>query len=355
MLNLLAVLASMALAIPAYGQTVPDWGEEIIAPCRLGTPQCWWWWRQQVESGRINLPTPFSVPDPDPAPAPAEPSEPIALGPGVVVTETGVVMPVLDVNREGFTVTTPCRNEATVTGGSFLRNVDVVLDPGHGGRDEGAIGPNGMREKDLNLQVARMAAEELEARGYRVLLTRNSDYWLAIQVRAAIGFAVLPQVFVSIHHNAGATRRSSTPGTEIYHQVDNSDSRRLAGILYEDIYQALSQFEVRWRFSVFRGANAVIRQRDKQELYGILRHTAGLNAVITEAAYMSTLAEARLLADPQVQAAEATAIVNGIVRYLRTDDPGSGYNGTTVTNRRLPPSGNSGCVDPPFEIDLQPE
>ena len=353
LMSVLAVFVSMAMVTPAYGQLHPDWGEEIIAPCRLGTPQCWWWWRQQVQSGKIAAPTPFSFPAPAPTPTPAspEPSAPIVLGPGVVVTETGVVLPVLDVERVGFTVTTPCRKEAFVTGGSYLRHVDVVLDPGHGGRDLGAVGPNGLREKDLNLEVAKMAAQELEARGYSVLLTRNSDYWIAIEVRAEIGLAVLPEVFVSVHHNAGATRRSNTPGTETYHQADNPESRRLAGILYEEVHEGLSRFDTQWRYSVFKGANAVIRQRDRQELYGILRHTAGLASVLTEAAYMSTLSQARLLADPEVQAAEASAIANGIIRYLRTDDPGSGYNGTTVTNRRLPSGGTSGCTDPPFETE----
>ncbi len=359
LLNLLALVAVMALVTPVHGQAHPDWGEEVIAPCRLGTPQCWWWWRQQVESGKIALPTPLSTPDPtpahDPDPTAVEPLEPIPLGPGVVVTETGVVMPVLDVAREGYTVTTPCRNEAFVTTGSYLRHVDVVLDPGHGGRDSGAVGPNGLLEKDLNLKVAEAAAQELEARGYSVLLTRNADYWMAIQVRAEIGLSVLPEAFVSVHHNAGATRSSSTPGTEIYHQADNPEARRLAGLIYEEVHQALSRFDAQWRFSVFQGANSVIRQRDKQDLYGILRHTPGLASVITEAAYLSTRSEARLLSDPVVQAAEGAAIANGIIRFLRTDDPGSGYNGTTVTNRRLPSSGNSRCADPPFDIDRQPE
>ena len=66
---------------------------------------------------------------------------------------------------------------------------------------------------------------------------------------------------------------------------------------------------------------------------------------------MTTPAEARLLADPAVQAAEASAIAAGIVRYLTTDAPGSGYNGTHVTGRVLTTGGTRGCVDPPLDME----
>jgi len=75
----------------------------------------------------------------------------------------------------------------------------------------------------------------------------------------------------------------------------------LAGILYERLRGALSQYDITWRVTDLRGANAVVRRRDGKDLYGILQYTPGLTSVITEAAYLSNPAEARLLADPDAQ------------------------------------------------------
>lgn len=145
-------------------------------------------------------------------PVQAEDIEPGPPGNGVVVTDSGLVLPVREAQEGGYRVTTPCWREGFVSSGTYLAGVDVVLDPGHGGSDYGAIGSNGLSEKDLNLAVAQMAATELRALGYSVLLTRTTDVRMPVVVRSEIARAVDPYVFVSIHHNGGAVRRSSNPG-----------------------------------------------------------------------------------------------------------------------------------------------
>lgn len=281
--------------------------------------------------------------------AASEDIEPDPPGGGVVVTGEGLVLPVREVREDGYLVTTLCLREGLVPSGVHVRRVDVVLDPGHGGVDPGAVGRKGLSEEALNLKVALAAARYLRERGYSVLLTRTTDVLLPTVLRAEIARAVAAKAFVSIHHNGGAVRRSRTPGTEIYHQAHNPESRRLAGILYEEISAALSQYDIEWRYTVYRGANAVVRKRDGKDLYGVLRHSSGMAAALTEAAYLSNPAEERVLSDPAVQAVEASAIADGIVRYLTTEDPGSGYNGTVVTSRRLRSSSQAACVDSPPE------
>ena len=288
-------------------------------------------------------------------PVQAQDIEPGPPGNGVVVTDTGLVLPVREAQDGGFRVTTTCWREGFVSSGTYLGGVDVVLDPGHGGSEPGAIGFNGLSEKELNLAVARMAATELRAHGYSVLLTRTTDVRMPVVVRSEIARAVDPYVFVSIHHNGGAVRRSSNPGTETYHQAGNPASVRLAGILYERIHSALSQYDIAWRVTGLRGANAVVRSRDGKDLYGILQYTPGLTSVITEAAYLSNPAEARLLADPGVQETEALAIAHGIIQYLTSESPGSGYNGTIITSRRLGSGSPRGCVDPPAGTGALPQ
>ena len=73
-------------------------------------------------------------------------------------------------------------------------------------------------------------------------------------------------------------------------------------------------------------AGAIYRAaRDGSDFYGVLRRTAGVPAVLIEAGYLSSPAEAELFARPDVQTAEAVAIARAVLRYLTTDDPGSGY------------------------------
>lgn len=76
----------------------------------------------------------------------------------------------------------------------------IVLDPGHGGRDPGAVGPSGAFEKTITLDLARRIAARIEAAGtYRVVLTRRKDVFVPLQERAAVAQRVQADLFVSIH------------------------------------------------------------------------------------------------------------------------------------------------------------
>jgi N-acetylmuramoyl-L-alanine amidase len=84
-----------------------------------------------------------------------------------------------------------------------VRRRTVVLDPGHGGIDPGAIGLSGVYEKDLVLDAARLVAQQLDAtRRYRVVLTRTSDEFVALQDRVARARAADGDLFLSIHADA---------------------------------------------------------------------------------------------------------------------------------------------------------
>jgi hypothetical protein len=89
---------------------------------------------------------------------------------------------------------------------------------------------------------------------------------------------------------------------------------------------------------------------DGGDYYGILRRTTGVPGILAELAYVTTPDEEALLATPEFQAIEAAAVARGIVRYLTTDDPGTGYVGPS---RRTAPAGSGGgaqgCVDPPLD------
>ncbi|HVF73482.1 MAG TPA: N-acetylmuramoyl-L-alanine amidase [Acidimicrobiales bacterium] len=281
------------------------------------------------------------VPAPPPAPVVAK----------VVVSPSGVVLPVLSRNGDTFQVTTPCGAKATVQGGTPIGGAAVVLDAGHGGKEPGAVGPNGLQEKGLNLNVTNHAKAALEAAGYTVVLTRTADYRMTLEARGRVAAALAPKAFVSIHHNAEPDGpRPQGPGSETYYQVASSDSKRLSGILYEEIVKALSAYPVAWVADTDAGAK--YRQNDRgNDYYGILRRTQGIPASLVELAFISNPPEAELLTRPDVQKVEGEAVARGIIRYLTTKDPGSGY--VTPYPRNSPASNSTdgtarNCEDPVF-------
>ena len=97
----------------------------------------------------------------------------------------------------------------------------VVLDPGHGGNDPGAIGVGGLREKDVTLRLALALRPKLEARGFSVVMTRNGDRTLSLEERTAIAEAAGGDVFVSLHANAAPRR--ALHGIETYYPDENHE------------------------------------------------------------------------------------------------------------------------------------
>ena len=91
----------------------------------------------------------------------------------------------------------------------------IVIDPGHGGKDPGAVSPLGLYEKDINLIVSKYLKQELEQQGFRVILTRSSDIFLTLDQRTKIAKKHNADLFISVHANANNSR--SVNGAEIYY------------------------------------------------------------------------------------------------------------------------------------------
>ena len=263
---------------------------------------------------------------------------------GAVLGPDEVILPVIARLPGGTIVSSTCGNQVVYDGGSPYGPVDVVLDPGHGGPESGSVGSNGLTERDLNLMVAFHAQLALEDLGYTVALTRRRDLHMPIRQRTAIANALDPKAFVSIHHNGGAVRRSDTPGTEIFHQVDDPESTRLAGILFEEVQSMFAPFWVPWVDTAHQGVSTRLRE-PRAETYGILRMTPDLTSVIVEGLYLSNPPEAQLLALPQVQEMEGRAIAAGIHRFLTTSDAGLGFQPEFFDPHTTGTGTARGCVD----------
>jgi N-acetylmuramoyl-L-alanine amidase len=271
--------------------------------------------------------------------------EPLAL-----VSPTGVVVPILEVGDDGYLVQTPCQDQTTLVFGTPLYQVDVVLDPGHGGDIEtGAVGPNGLAEKDLNLSLSKAAARKLEDRGITVALTRTSDYRIPLITRAQIADTLEAEALVSVHHNAPVLSTSTEPGTEVFYQTESPESARLGGLIQEEVVEALSQFtEVKWVRASDAGVVGVLKP-DGTESYGMIRRPE-TTAVLAEFGYLANRSEAELFATDEYIDAAAEALATAVERFLESDQAGVEPN---AENRTFTPTGGTGgiggCVDPALE------
>ena len=288
-----------------------------------------------------------------------EPAAPSTTAPGfppiedhgevrAVRTPVGLVLPVLGGEPGAWQVLSPCGTAAPASGESVL-GAHVVLDPGHGGDEPGAVGPSGLTEAELNLDVARRVRALLQAEGATVVLTRDADIRLTLHTRAAIARTLSPLAFLSIHHNAGEIGATTTPGSELYHQLADPESKRLAGLLWEELQAHLGPFGTDWARGDQPGARARRSVKTGDDFYGILRNAQGIPTVLVEATYLSNPAENELLLTEEFRDAEARAITDAILRLVRTQDPGSGF----VPTKEAPTpagggGGSSGCVDPPL-------
>jgi N-acetylmuramoyl-L-alanine amidase len=272
---------------------------------------------------------------------------PATGGAKVVLTPNGIPLAVVRSAGAGsYVATSPCGNQVTVSG-TPISGANVVLDPGHGGVETGAVGPGGTTEKAVNLAVAQETKRRLEALGATVVLTRTGDYRVTLASRAAISNALHPQLFLSIHHNADPDGpRPAGPGSEAYFQIKSSASKRAAGIVYEEVVRAFSAYKIAWDADTDAGAKYRLAN-DGGDYYGVLRRTAGTPAVISEAAFLSNPPEEDLLRTAAFQAVEAEALTRAVVRFVDTKDPGSGF---VIPYPRTQPAGPGGgpqgCVDP---------
>lgn len=291
---------------------------------------------------------PVSAPDDTEVEALVEDADAVPLvdPPRVLITPTGVVVPIISDLTNSYSVRTPCRNRARVVWGTPISSADIVLDPGHGGDIEtGAVGPNGLTEKELNLDLAKRTARLLERRGFTVVLTRTADYRIPLETRAEIANVLEARAIVSIHHNAPTANTSPTPGTEVFIQDGSPESARLGGLIQEEVVDALDRFDLDWSIATDAGAIVVLNDSG-ENAYGMIRRPE-MPAVLAELGYISNAAEAELFATDIYRRTASLALADGIERWLTTDDPGSGF---ADEPRLFTPSGGTGgsdgCVDP---------
>ncbi|HVN75786.1 MAG TPA: N-acetylmuramoyl-L-alanine amidase [Thermoanaerobaculaceae bacterium] len=213
----------------------------------------------------------------------------------------------------------------------------VVLDPGHGGEDQGAKGPGNELEKDITLAVARATAAHLQAAGIAARLTRDGDDAVSLTDRTALANKLQASVFLSIHANASMARGAH--GAETYYMsADASDPQAAQAaarenasappdtvqlILWDLAHVANLNNSARLARDVQERLNALqgIRDRGIRQAPFVVLTGATMPAALVEVGFLSNADESARLAAHDVQDQIATALSEAIVDFIRTPAP----------------------------------
>lgn len=192
-----------------------------------------------------------------------------------------------------------------------------IIDAGHGGEDPGAIGKNGVYEKDLNLEIANQIGEILSENGFAVIYTRQNDRLLYteeenikgirkisdLKNRCKIAAEYPNSTFISIHMNSYANPKYS--GLQVYYSTNNEESKALASEIQSSVKSELQNEN-----------NRVIKPG--KDMY-VLENTHN-TSVLIECGFLTNADECKKLSEKEYQKRLSLAIVCGIINYREKYD-----------------------------------
>ncbi len=189
----------------------------------------------------------------------------------------------------------------TALASQTLKGTKILLDPGHGGNELGAVGPTGVPEKVINLQISKLLQQELEKRGATVLMTREEDIDVSLGDRIQMIQTQDPTIALSIHYNAlpdsGDAINTAGIGAFWY----NSQAHHLSQFLYEYLVTELD----RPKYGVFWNNLALTRP-------------TAAPSVLLELGFMINPTEFEWVSDPTAQSQLASTLADGITAWLLT-------------------------------------
>jgi N-acetylmuramoyl-L-alanine amidase len=183
-----------------------------------------------------------------------------------------------------------------------LSGIKILIDPGHGGKESGAIGPTGLPEKDVNLTVSKLLREELVKKGAMVVMTREVDKFVSLGDRQSLIANVEPTLSLSVHYNAlpdyGDAENTKGIGMFWYHPQAHS----LAVYLHNYLVEKLD----RPSYGVFWNNLALTRPEAAPSL-------------LLELGFMSNPEEFEWVNNPKQQKKLARTLADGIVKWFRSN------------------------------------
>ncbi len=217
----------------------------------------------------------------------------------------------------------------------------IVIDPGHGGKDPGAIGPTGVKEKDITLKVGLLLRKYLLSMGYRVAMTRDKDVFVSLRGRTRIAQKLHADLFISLHCNAAFSRKAS--GAEVYYMSLPSSRSAMETAIRENKSLGVSGKETKRRMNLLSIILADMRRNAKlntsarlaeilqkqikrvkwvysrkvaQAPFVVLEGFDAIPAVLVEMAFISNPREEKLLSNYTFQKMMARNIAIGIKRFF---------------------------------------
>ena len=223
----------------------------------------------------------------------------------------------------------------------------IIIDPGHGGRDGGAVGYQRHLEKDIVLQVSKRLAKILKADGYKVLMTRDRDKTLSLKYRTKFTRKNKPDLFISIHANSVPKKKAhKAKGIEIYYLDPKRGSQRSSRLerkenaadynaMNSSITKLFSATQSRAKviesnfLAIDMGQNVVSRLRDSHfkvkqakvaggNFWVLVGATSA--AVLVEVGFVSHPKEVQLLINKKYQQAFAEGLADGVDQYFRNKE-----------------------------------
>ena len=235
--------------------------------------------------------------------------------------------------------------------GAAMRPLIIAIDAGHGGQDPGAIGPNGKREKDVTLAVARELAGQINATpGLKAYLTRDTDVFIPLNRRAVLARQARADMFVSIH--ADAAHNHSARGASVYvlslrgatsqrarwlaDKENASDliggvrlqetSNTLANVLIDLTQSGQMKASEEAAGHVLESLGRIGHKRRVEKANFAVLRTSDMPAMLVETGFISNPEEERLLTNPGHQRKLAAAVLEGVNAYfVRQPPPGTMY------------------------------
>lgn len=218
-----------------------------------------------------------------------------------------------------------------------------MLDPGHGGKDPGAIGRSYRTyEKNITLSMGKELKKQLEAKGFKVYMTRSTDIFIPLRKRVAIARSYHADLFISIHADSAANR--SARGLSVYTLSETASDKEAAALAerenkadiidgmdfsdnspeINDVLISLSQNDSRNKSSKFAGY-VVNEMRQKVKLVSNAHKFAGfavlkapdIPSVLIELGYLSNYTEEKSLRQPAYRRKLGEAITKSVVRYFK--------------------------------------
>ena len=225
----------------------------------------------------------------------------------------------------------------------YILNIKkVVVDPGHGGHDPGAIGRSGLQEKDVNLDIAKRLAKLLRSQGIEVVMTRSTDIFIPLSTRVDIANRSGADLFISVHANANRVR--SLNGFEVYYVCPTvGDSKRALNTAKSVSFpsslgmlasNSLNTRAILWdMFYTEKRAESIELSRSlcwaigknldtkllgvKAARYEVLRGTR-MPAVLVEVGFLSNAQEEQRLKNSFYREKAAESLMEGIGDYAKT-------------------------------------